>query len=63
MENIFADERGVNLRGVLGIEILKQKGVIKKKEYRMIKKRLYYQNSYSDPCYDVPEPNPLARHF
>lgn len=60
---IFADERGVNLRGVQGIEILKQKGVIKKKEYRMIKKRLYYKKRYSDSSYDVPEPLPLAKHF
>lgn len=60
---IFADEHGVNLRGVLGIEILKHKGVIKKKEYRMIKKRLYYHNKYSDSCFDVPEPLPLAKHF
>ena len=60
---IYADERGVNLRGVLGIEILKQKGVISKKEYRLFKKRLYFRKLFSGSDYDVPEPRPIIEHI
>ena len=60
---IYEDEHGVNLRGVLGIEILKQKGVISKKEYRLFKKRLYFRKLFSGSGYDVPEPRPIIEHI
>lgn len=60
---IFVDERGVNLRGVLGIEILKKKGVINKKEYRLFKKRLYFRKLFSGSGYDVPESRPIIEHI
>lgn len=60
---IFMDERGVNLRGVLGIEILKQKGAISQKLYRLFKKRLYYRTRFSDSDYDVPVPRPIVEHI
>ena len=60
---IFMDERGVNLRGVLGIEILKQKGAISQKLYRLFKKRLYYRTRFSDSDYGVPVPRPIVEHI
>lgn len=60
---IYQDERGVSLRGVLGVEILKQKGTISKKSYRLLKNRLYFRTRYSDSRYDVPESRPVAKHM
>ena len=60
---IFTDERGISLRGVIGIEILKQKGTISKKSYRLLKNRLYFRTRYSDSRYDVPESRPVAKHM
>lgn len=45
---ICVDERGVDLRGVLGVEIIKQKGCINKTRYRLQKRRLYFREYYSD---------------
>jgi len=50
---IYQDERGVSLRGVLGVDIIKKKGEISQKSYRLFKKRLYYRTRFSDPKYDV----------
>lgn len=60
---IYEDERGVSLRGVLGVDILKKKGVIEKQSYRIFKNRLYFRTRYSDSRYDVPEPRPVAKHM
>lgn len=60
---IYQDERGVSLRGVLGVDILKKKGVIEKQSYRLLKNRLYFRTRYSDSRYDVPEPRPVAKHM
>ena len=60
---IYQDERGVSLRDVLGVDILKKKGVIEKQSYRLFKKRLYFRTRYSDSRYDVPESRPIANHI
>lgn len=60
---IFTDERGISLRGVIGIEILKQKGLIGKKMYRLLKKRLLYSTRFSDSKYDVPVSQPIVEHI
>lgn len=60
---IFTDERGISLRGVMGIEILKQKGLIGKKMYRLLKKRLLYRTRFSDSKYDVPVSQPIVEHI
>ena len=60
---IYQDERGVNLRGVLGVDIIKKKGEINKKSYRLFKKRLYYRTRFSDPKYDVPVSQPIVEHL
>ena len=60
---IFTDERGINLRGVMGIEILKQKGQIGKKIYRLLKKRLLYRTRFSQYIQEVPESGIVVNHI
>lgn len=42
--HIFTDEKGNNLRGMIGIEILKHRGKIKNKSYYLHRDILFYRN-------------------